>query len=119
MLRFLANENFPFPSVKLLRENGFFVKCISEELRGISDKEVLQIAIAEDLIILTFDRDYGELLYKYQKKSPPAVIYFRSKGSKPITAGKLLYKLLTNKTIQIENYFTVIDDSGIRQRKLP
>jgi hypothetical protein len=34
---FLANENFPMPSVKLLRQNGFEVISIQEDLGGISD----------------------------------------------------------------------------------
>ena len=33
-MKFLANENFPFPSIKFLREKGFEVISISEELSG-------------------------------------------------------------------------------------
>jgi len=38
-MKFLANENFPFPSIKFLRNKGFDVISISEELSGISDKK--------------------------------------------------------------------------------
>ncbi len=107
-MKFLANENFPFPSIKLLRESGYEVLSISENLGGISDRTVLQKAVDENLIILTFDRDYGELIFKYQKQSPPAVVYFRVKGRSPNDAGEIL----------LENYFTVIKATGIRQRKL-
>lgn len=41
---FLANENFPFPSIALLREQGYMVESIGETYHGISDEEVLQIA---------------------------------------------------------------------------
>ncbi len=44
-MRFLANENFPFPSMKILRKLGFEVKSISEDNFGISDEEVLRIAV--------------------------------------------------------------------------
>jgi len=81
-MRFLANENFPFPSIKILREKGFEVISISETLSGISDEEILRKASLENLIILTFDRDYGELIFKYQKENLPAVVYFRTKGQK-------------------------------------
>ena len=73
-MKFLANENFPFPSIKFLREKGFEVISISEELSGVSDEEVLQKASLENLIILTFDRDYGELIFKYRKDNPPSFI---------------------------------------------
>jgi predicted nuclease of predicted toxin-antitoxin system len=71
---FLANENFPKPSITLLRSNGFIIKSIQEELLGIFDEEVINIATKENLIILTFDRDYGELIFKHSKDYPPAVI---------------------------------------------
>ena len=118
MMKFLANENFPFPSIKLLREKGFEVKSIGEELSGISDERILSIAVNEQLIILTFDRDYGELIFKYMKESPPAVVYFRTKGENPIKAGQILFELLQNPNFQLTGYFTVIDETGVRQRKL-
>ncbi len=61
---FLANENIPLKSIKILREKGYDVKAIIEKFPGISDKEVLKIAKNENRIILTFDRDYGKLLFK-------------------------------------------------------
>ncbi len=65
---FLANENFPKPSPLLLREKGFVVKSIQEDLPGIDDLEVMKIAIEKNLITLTFDSDYGELILKYAKE---------------------------------------------------
>ena len=56
---FLANENFPKPSIYLLREKGVSVRSISEEMPGISDENVSSIAKFEGIIILTFDKDYG------------------------------------------------------------
>ncbi|CAN5643076.1 hypothetical protein BH18ACI1_BH18ACI1_06430 [soil metagenome] len=117
-MKFLANENFPFPSIKFLRENGYKVISISEESSGIADSEVLQKASAENLIILTFDRDYGELIFKYQKNNPPAVVYFRTKGQMPNEAGKILLEKIKIEKIALENNFTVIEASGVRQRKL-
>ena len=63
-MRFLANENFPLPSVRLLRSAGHDVLSITEESPGISDDRILARAVAEERIILTFDRDYGELIYR-------------------------------------------------------
>ena len=61
---FLANENFPKPSIKLLRDSGLVITSIQEKCPGISDAEVLEMAVESDLIILTFDRDYGELIFR-------------------------------------------------------
>ena len=117
-MKFLANENFPFPSIRFLREKGFAVISVSEISGGISDAEVLQKAASENLVILTFDRDYGELIFKYQKENPPAVVYFRTKGQTPNEAGRILLENIELEKITLENHFTVIEATGVRQRKL-
>ena len=113
---FLANENFPRPGITLLRNNKFKIKSIQEEFPGISDEEVIDIATKENLIILTFDSDYGELIFKHAKENPPSVIYFRDKGNSPEFAGKFLIDLLSNPDINIVNAFTVVEEKNIRQR---
>jgi len=84
-MRFLANENFPLPSIRLLRDNGHFVKSISSDAPGIRDTEVIEIALNEKLIILTFDKDYGEIIFRYGASLPPSVIIFRFRGSGPVS----------------------------------
>ena len=115
-MMFLANENFPRPSILLLRENGFEVKSIQEEFRGIPDDIVMNIAIEMNLIILTFDSDYGELIFKHSKDNPPAVVYFREKGLDPLFAGRLLLVLISKPGITLSNSFTVIEEKNVRQR---
>jgi predicted nuclease of predicted toxin-antitoxin system len=113
---FLANENFPRPSINLLRENGYFVKSIQEEFPGISDDRVINMACEMKLIILTFDSDYGELIFKYSKNNPPTVVYFRDKGYDPLFAGRLLLTILSKANISLSNSFTVVEEKNFRQR---
>ena len=61
-MKFLADENFPFTSVKLLRISGWNIAYIAETNSGVKDIFILKKAVKENLIILTFDRDYGELI---------------------------------------------------------
>lgn len=117
-MKILANENFPFPSIKILREAGYDVKSIAESNTSIKDSEVLSIAVIEERIILTFDRDYGELIFKYRLESPPAVVYFRTKGNSPEDAALILLSRIKTENLTLLDYFTVIDEEGIRQRKL-
>lgn len=113
---FLANENFPRPSIKLLREKGFIVKSIQEEDPGIPDEKVMDIATELNLIILTFDSDYGEIIFRHSRDNPPTVIYFREKGADPLFAGRLLLTLLSNSSISILGSFMVVEEKNIRQR---
>ncbi len=116
-MRFLANENFPIPSILYLRAHGYEVISISETWSDASDEEVLAKAVEKALIILTFDRDYGTLIFRYQLTAPPAVVYFRMKGQTPDVAAKILLSNL-EEGLKIEGYFTVIEAAGIRQREL-
>ena len=113
---FLANENFPRPSILFLREKEFTILSIQELHPGWSDDEVLQKACQENLIILTFDSDYGELIFRYVLQNPPAVIFFRLKGKAPLFVGGMLQELITSKRIDFKGAFTVIDENNIRQR---
>lgn len=113
---FLANENFPRPSIILLRENGYSVKSIQEDYPGIDDAAVIKIAQEQNLIVLTFDRDYGELIFRYTKENPPSVIFFREKGKYPAFAASSLLTLLISSKIVLTGAFTVIESDNVRQR---
>ena len=116
MMHFLANENFPLPGIKLLRELGYSVYSIAEESKSISDEDVIRIAVDKNLIILTFDKDYGEIIFRYSYQHPPAVVYFKSKGTSPFDAAKtLLFQI--SKGMEFSNSFTIVDKENIRQRK--
>ncbi len=117
MIRFLANENFPFPSIEILRSKGFELLSISESYSGISDTAVISLANKTSSIILTFDKDYGEIIFKSGIKKPPAVVFFRFKGTNPESAAEILLSLFDVKKLSLENAFTVIEIDGIRQRK--
>jgi predicted nuclease of predicted toxin-antitoxin system len=93
------------------------ISSISETHAGISDQEVIKIAKEQDLIILTFDKDYGEIIFRYKPDNPPSVIFFRVKGDSPDFAAKILIDLIENKQIDFTNTFSVIESEAIRQRK--
>jgi len=68
------------------------------------------------LIILTFDSDYGELIFKYAKENPPAVVFFRNKVNQPDFAATALISLIEHSGIILFNAFTVVETNNIRQR---
>lgn len=113
-MKFLANENFPIPSVKLLQDNGLDVICVQDAKPSISDKDVLLWALDTDRIILTSDKDYGEIVFRNKLACP--VVFFRKKGDKPTDAAHELLALVNK--IDLSKKFTVIDETGIRQREL-
>lgn len=116
-MKFLADENVPQQSIRLLRQSGFDVKSVGVEFSGVTDKDVLNLAIEEKRTILTFDRDYGELIFKYGYKPDQGVIYYRIFGFKPEEPARLLIKILNVQDLEFKRRITVIESETNRQRK--
>jgi predicted nuclease of predicted toxin-antitoxin system len=74
---FLANENFPAASVRRLRAAGHDVAAVIETDPGAKDPVVLSLAARERRVLLTFDRDYGELIYRRGLPAPLGVVHLR------------------------------------------
>lgn len=118
MLKLLANENFPYKSISYLVEKGFDIISIGKDNPSVLDSEVMLIAIKEERVILTFDRDYGELIFKHNYKPDNGVIYLRIEEFDPIDPGIIIERILNNKEIDLRNALTVVDEcGGLRQRK--
>jgi predicted nuclease of predicted toxin-antitoxin system len=77
-----------------LRNNKIDIISIAEQKPGISDEEVMKIAINELRTIVTHDSDYGELIYKLGYKPKAGVIYFRIYNFEPDDPGKILLDLI-------------------------
>jgi predicted nuclease of predicted toxin-antitoxin system len=116
-MKLLANENFPLKSVLYLKSKGFDVCAIGVDNPGVQDSVVMSIAISEERTILTFDRDYGELIFRHNHKPPKGVIYLRLDEYKPDEPGKIIEELILKNEIDFANALTVFDKNGIRQRK--
>jgi len=63
-MKFLADEGVDRSIVEVLRELQHNVYYVIEETRSLSDDELLAIAANESRILLTRDKDFGELVYR-------------------------------------------------------
>lgn len=116
-MKLLANENFPRASVVYLRNAGYDISAIGDNHLGISDKYVMELAMAEDRTIITFDRDYGELIYKHGYRPQAGVIYLRLDEFTPLQPAEIIEYLIRTVKIQTVSTFTVYDGDTLRQRK--
>lgn len=116
-MKLLANENFPKASVLKLRSLGYDVTSIGEDNPSISDQSVMEIAEGEQRIILTFDRDYGELIYKHNYKPEQGVIYLRLENYTPEEPAVHVHEILSVLKIDTRRSLTVYDGKNVRQRK--
>ena len=116
-MRILANENFPDPVVQALRGHGDDVVWVAEEMRAASDEAVLARAQAEGRIIVTLDKDFGELAFKVGLPATCGVILFRLTGKSPEEDNARALGALTSGQDWI-GHLAVVQDDRIRIRPL-
>jgi predicted nuclease of predicted toxin-antitoxin system len=75
-MRFLADENFPGAAVDALVRAGHDVVWIATIARGMPDNEVFRWAAREGRIILTFDKDFGQIARGASLPDSCGIIYF-------------------------------------------
>ena len=119
MIRVLADENVPRVSVRHLRAAGYDIASIAEIAPGASDSDVLQIARNEQRILVTFDRDFGELIYRKAEPAPSGVVFLRFIPHSPEEAAAVVRDLLSRAEIKLSDRFTVVTRDEVRQRPLP
>lgn len=116
-MRFLADENFPFVAVEELRAAGFDAVWIRQAAPGITDREVLAMAASENRILLTQDKDFGELAFHEGLPSSSGVMLFRLPGYGPARLAKTI--LAAVKAVENPSgLFTVVEPSRIRMRPI-
>jgi len=67
MSKFLANKNVPVEVVEAARQGGLDLTWIKEHSPGADDDEVLALGRAESGVLLTFDKDFGEMAFARTK----------------------------------------------------
>ena len=112
-MRFLANENFPGDAIAALRGNGHDVAWVRTEAPGASDQEVLARAQREGRILVTFDKDFGELAWRASLPAESGIVLFRIPMPPPERVGEALASILTSRQ-DWEGNFAVIEPGRVR-----
>jgi len=117
-MRILANENFPFDAVKALRAEGHDVAWIREDARGSNDEKILTRAQQEGRVLITFDKDFGELAFRSKLQATSGVILFRISAPSSKYIAQVAVEALASRE-DWYGHFSVIEDHRIRMTELP
>jgi predicted nuclease of predicted toxin-antitoxin system len=117
-VRFLADENFLGDAVAALRHTGHDVFWVRTEMPGSSDVQVLARAQREHRIVLTFDKDFGELVYRAGLPAEGGVILFRLSVPSPTAATRRILAVLESQSDWL-GHFAVVEEDRVRLRSLP
>lgn len=117
-MRLCADENIPEDCVTRLRQAGHDVLWIREAAPGSPDDVVLARALSENRLLITFDKDFGQLVFRRGAKVSHGVILFRISQPSPAAVAGRVATVLASRD-DWHGHFSVVDDFTIRMRRLP
>jgi len=115
-MKLLADEGVDKPIVDLLRSSGFDVHYILETHAGSFDEVVLLIANEENRLLLTQDKDFGELVYRL-KKVHQGIILIRLGNTTAQEKARLVNYVVLEYGEKLIKAFTVIQANAVRIRQ--
>ncbi|MCX8476482.1 MAG: DUF5615 family PIN-like protein [Sphingomonas sp.] len=111
-MRFLLDENVPFDLFDALCERRHEVEHVARIAARADDIDILARAVADCAILLTFDSDFGRLIFYEQRAAPPGVVYLQSHSTGVAQTVAMFLRILDEGDLDISNQFIVIDQHG-------
>ena len=112
-LKFLVDVGVGKKVEEWLKENGYDVKTVRSIDPKVKDTEILKIAISESRMVITMDKDFGELVYK-SGKSHAGVLILRIGDANGNEKAELIRKILHEYEDKMKNRFCVFQDGRLR-----
>lgn len=113
-MRFLVDEcTGPAVARWLREEKGHEVFSVFDEARGAGDDEILEKAFAENWILITNDKDFGEKVYK-EHRPHRGIIFLRLEDERTPSKIRALRKLLEHHAEHLTDRFVVVTESLVR-----
>ncbi|HSZ59924.1 MAG TPA: DUF5615 family PIN-like protein [Tepidisphaeraceae bacterium] len=117
-MRYLANENVAPSVIRRLRDAGHDVLSVKETIVGAADPAILARAVAEDRVLVTFDKDFGELAFRSHLPANCGVILFRIEPRGRDEHVRRVFETIQSRQDWAGAFWTVTD-RRIRRRPLP
>lgn len=117
-MRILADENFPGDAVAALRVRGHDVAWIHEDARGGEDASVVERAVREARLLVTFDKDFGELAFRGEMGNPSGIVLFRVASSSGLVVAEIAVTTLEGRDDWAGN-FAVVEADRVRLTPMP
>lgn len=113
-LRLVADENLPRLLVTALRDASHDVLWIRDRHRSMPDEQVLALASREQRILVTGDKDFGDLVFVERHPAPHGVILVRAADAQPPDLGRLVVDALAQE-IEWSGFFSVLGGGRLRR----
>ena len=114
-MRFLVDESTGAAVVEYLRGLGHDVFAVAEVLPQADDVDVLAQAASEERVLITNDKDFGELVFR-SGQAHHGVVLFRLRDESPANRVRMLRTVLEQHADRLANRFIVATERGVRIR---
>ncbi len=116
-MKILADESVDGDIVLHLRHDGHDVEYVAEMSPGIMDEEVLTLAVDESTLLLTADKDFGELIFRqgYVKRG---IVLYRLAGLSSQEKAEIVSLAITEHGDELLQSFSVITEKAVRVRRV-
>jgi predicted nuclease of predicted toxin-antitoxin system len=112
----VADEGVDRPVVERLRQDGHDVVYVAELSPSVPDEDVLHAANARSAVLLTADKDFGELVFR-QGLVHSGVILVRLAGLANATKAAIVAEVCQERTAELIGAFSVVSPGQIRIRR--
>ncbi len=112
-MRFLVDECTGPSVASWLRSLGYDVYSVYDQNPGMSDKDIIEKAHIENRVIITNDKDFGEMVYRIGK-THAGVILLRLEDERSKSKKQILSYIIENYQGEIDNSFIVATEQRIR-----
>ena len=117
-MRFLADESCDFGVVLALRTAGHDVAAIAEVSPREEDNSVMERALQEERIVVTEDKDFGQLVYA-NRQATGGVLFLRFPAKARASITKTVVDIVRRRGERLKGKFTVVQPGRVRFGRLP
>src|SRR5512133_881946 len=112
-MRFLVDECTGPAVAAWLRSQGHEVFSVYESARGVDDETVITMAFSENWILITNDKDFGDMVIR-ERKPHHGVIMMRLDDERSRSKIEILKSLLDNHSSRLSDQFAVVTEKKVR-----
>ncbi len=114
-MRFIVDESTGTAVVEYLRSVGHDVLAVAETTPQADDWDILAQAVSERRIVVTNDKDFGELVFR-SRRAHHGVVLLRLHDESPANRVRVMKAVLEQYADRLAGYFTVATEGGVRIR---
>ncbi len=111
----VADECVDYAITHKLREAGFNVYAICEQNPALKDRDVLELAHKQNALLITEDKDFGELVIRL-KLPHFGILLLRMKGESSSKKAEIVFSIISKYHNSLLQAFSVLDGERFRTR---